>query len=705
MSRSEFDSEFLYNLPASVMSDFIRLMDSFSHTDWILFASQIISDQTELRLLEQSSRRTDELMHKWGCRNGTVGELLKILEDLQWFRPRDIILEWICIQQTRLVQQYSSTVPQSTISQPSTDIYVEKLLPVPEIRRLPKPGPPPPDLDSIYSRVLNKEEECPCENRKDPLPLSFNVMNWPIEEIQKGTCNFSKCKQIGEGGFGHVYRATMRNTEFAVKKLKEDCHLAWNILKESFRTEVEQLSQYRHPNIMDLVGYSIEGQNYCIIYVYMPNGSLEDRLHCEDSNALSWPQRVNILLGTARAIQYLHSCSPALIHGDIKSSNVLLGDHLEPKLGDFGLARLSQNPNRTPGKTSSVAHTSTVRGTLAYLPEEYLKDGHLSVEIDVYSFGVVLLEILSGRRALECDVHSKTIYLKDLVTLMEDDGSSFSRGKHSREKSSSQAAENICRKHLDPRLMTKDTSALYGSMEITQMACQCLDRRRKKRPRMTEVFKELQEVDSVLKTSCRSTMVRMSPVSLHPSTPEPLRSDSCTLDSLANQFSKLRPQENTYPYIHNPGFPTLTSVVTQTDLSESEWNADSWGSLSCGIPCESDESQGFSQYLTSHDSRSEQSSCRSCEIPGTKSTGSLVDDPSQSNSNKEISDQEVFINPVRQRLVQKMDLYEEGRILTSDLLSSGDSYRGINTQTREPEESDEFASETSETHVQSPTAV
>ncbi|XP_051964548.1 interleukin-1 receptor-associated kinase 1-like [Xyrauchen texanus] len=705
MSRAEFDYEFLYNLPASIMNDFTRLVDSFSHSDWILFASRIISDQTELRLLEHSNRRTEELMHKWGCRNGMVGELVKILEDLRWFRPRDIILEWRHIQQSRSEQQSVSTVPQSTVSQPSTDIYVEKLLPVPEIRPLPKPGPPPPDLDSICSRVSKMEEEFPCENRKYPLPVLSTAMSWPFEEIQRGTCNFSKCKQIGEGGFGHVYRATMRNTEFAVKKLKEDSHLDWNVVKESFETELEKLSQYRHPNIMDLVGYSIEGQTYCLIYVYMPNGSLEDLLHCEDSDALSWPQRVNILVGTAKAIQYLHSCSPALIHGDIKSSNILLGDHLEPKLGDFGLARLCQNPNRTPGKTSSIAHTSTVRGTLAYLPEEYLKDGQLGMEIDVYSFGVVLLEILTGRRALEGDGQSKTIYLKDLVTEVEDDGRSFSRRKESREMSSSQTAENICRKHLDPRLMTKDTFALHGSMEIIQLACQCLNRRRKKRPRMTEVFKELQEVHSGLKASGRSTMFRMSPVSVHPSMPVPLRSENCTLDSLAHQLSKLHPQENTYPCLNKPVFPTLTSAVTQTEISESDLNAESWGSQSSGTPCESDESQGFSQYLTSHISRSPQSSCRACEILGTKSSGYFDDNPSQSNLNKEISDQNVFINPARQRLVQKMELYEEGRILTSDLLSSGDSYRGMNTQTREPEESDEFASETSETNVQSPTAV
>uniref|UniRef100_A0A8C0Y6P1 Interleukin-1 receptor-associated kinase 1 n=1 Tax=Cyprinus carpio carpio TaxID=630221 RepID=A0A8C0Y6P1_CYPCA len=691
MSGAEFDTEFLYILPASVMNDFTRFMDSLSHSDWILFASQVISDQTELRLLEQSPRRTEDLMHTWGCRNGTVGELLKILEGLQLFRARDIILK--CTYTFYII--VSSHLRVSVASTTSDNIFGKNgHFAFPEIRPLPKPSPPPPDLDSVNSRISNIE--CLCENRVDPPPFSSTAMSWPFEEVQRCTCNFSPCKQIGEGGFGHVYKAVMRNTEFAVKKLKEDSHLDWNVVKESFMTEVEKLSQYRHPNIMDFVGYSIEGQTYCLIYVYMPNGSLEDRLRYEDSNALCWSQRVNVLLGIAKAIQYLHSCSPALIHGDIKSSNILLGNHLEPKLGDFGLARLCRNPNKTPGKTSTVAKTATVRGTLAYLPEEYLKDGQLGVEIDVYSFGVVMLEVLTGRQALEVDDQSRTVYLKDLVKEEEDDGRSFSKGKHSRELSYAHAAENICRKHLDPRLKTKDTPTPHGSMQISQLACQCLDRRRKKRPRMTEVFKALQDVHSGLKTFGRSTKVRMSPVSSHPSTPEPLRS----LDSLVHQFSNLHPQESTYPCLHK------TSAGTQSSCSESELNAESWASHSSGTPCESDESQGFSQYLTSHCSRAQATSCGACGIQSTKTSGASVKSPSQSSLNKDFSEQKVFVNPVRQQLVQKIQLYEEGRILTSDLLSSGTSlYRGMDAETREPEESDEFACETSGINMPSPAAV
>ncbi|TTP91413.1 Interleukin-1 receptor-associated kinase 1 [Bagarius yarrelli] len=449
-------------------------------------------------------------------------------------------------------------------------------------------------------------------------------MCWQFDEVQRGTDNFSAARQIGEGGFGHVYRASMRNMTLL----------------------------YRHPNIVELIGYSVEGGSYCLIYVFMPSGSLEDRLRCENGSALSWSQRVKVVLGSAQAIQYLHSCSPALIHGDIKSSNILLGEHLEPKLGDFGLARLCRSPSRTPGKTSSVAQTSTVRGTLAYLPDEYLKDGQLGMEIDVYSFGVVLLEVLTGRRALETSSQSKNVYLKDLVSELEDDGkktTGYSRKKDTQQLFSLQAAENIWKNHLDRSLVSERTSVPHGSKEIAQLACCCLDRRRKKRPQMTEVFNTLQGVHTGLEAWRSTATVRTSsspPPPLPPpppplSIPKPLRSDD-SVDSLSRQFSKLGPQENTFCCSHPHSFLRPPSAVTcseQAGRTEGSWSS---RCSSSHAPCESDD--------------------------------------------------RVIINPVRQQLVEKMALYEEGRILTSDLFSSATSNGAMNTLRREPEESDEFAS-------------
>ncbi|MCJ8734700.1 hypothetical protein PDJAM_G00238230 [Pangasius djambal] len=709
MSNLTFNSEYLYNLPAAAVHEFTRVMDSLPDSDWLRFASRVICDQTELRLVEKSSRRTETLMDKWGCRNGTVGDLVTILQDLELLRPRDIILKWRSIPQLTSVSTSSSSLrspsltrhssPPSSIFTPSKD--VTRSLQILESKLLPKPGPPPPDLNRTCpgppSSVLKEgeKEERSCDSCAAQSPLFMGVMCWPFEEVQRGTDNFSAARQIGEGGFGHVYRASMRNTDFAVKRLKEDSHMGWSVVKESFRTEVERLSQYRHPNIMDLVGYSVGGGTYCLIYVYMPSGSLEDRLCCENGSALSWSQRVKVVLGSAKAIQYLHSCSPALIHGDVKSSNILLGEHLDPKLGDFGLARLCRNPSRTPGKTSSVAQTSTVRGTLAYLPDEYLKDGQLGTEIDIYSFGVVLLEVLTGRRALETSSQSKNVYLKDLVSELEDDGKSYSRKKDTRELYNSQAAENIWKKHLDPWLMSEGASGPHGSKEIAQLACRCLDRRRKKRPPMTEVFNTLLDVQTGLEALSRTVTVRTSPTLPHLSCPKPLRSDN-SVDSLSCQFSKLGPQENTFCCSHNHIFPHSPSTVTCSELPESGRREGSWDSRysSSRAPCESDESQGYSQYFlptcTAQRNTPQLWPGGNSHIKTTQPSSFSIVTPMPSSVTE---DDGVIINPVRQRLVEKMALYEEGRILTSDLFSSGGPSNGVmNTQPREPEESDEFAS-------------
>ncbi|XP_053481695.1 interleukin-1 receptor-associated kinase 1 isoform X4 [Ictalurus furcatus] len=658
MSNSTFNSEYLYNLPAAVVHEFTRVMDSLPYSDWQRFGRRI----PQLSPTSPSSLPPPSL--------------------------------------TR------SSSPSSSLFTPSKD--VTRALSTLESKLLPKTGtgPPPPDLTRTCpcppSTVLkeSKKEERSCDSCAVQSPPFTGVMCWPFNEVQRGTDNFSAARQIGEGGFGHVYRASMRNTDFAVKRLKEDSHMGWSVVKESFKTEVERLSQYRHPNIMDLVGYSVEGGAYCLIYVYMPSGSLEDRLHCESGSALSWSQRVKVVLGSAKAIQYLHSCSPALIHGDVKrygSSNILLGEHLDPKLSDFGLARLCRNPSRTPGKTSSVAQTSTVRGTLAYLPDEYLKDGQLGMEIDVYSFGVVLLEVLTGRRALETSSQSKNVYLKDLVSELEDDGKSCSRSKDTRELSNSQAAENIWKKHLDPWLMTDGTPGPHRSKEIAQLACRCLDRRRKKRPPMTEVFNTLLHVHTGLEALNGTVTVRTSPSPPPPhlSCPMPLRSDK-SVDSLSHQFSKLGPQENTFWCSHNHSFPRPPSAVTCSDLPESRRREESWDSRysSSRVPCESDESQGYSQYLvpacTAQGNTSQLWPEGNGHIKNTQSSSFSGVPP---NPSSVASDDRVIINPFRQRLVEKMALYEEGRILTSDLFSSGGASNGaMNTRPQEPEESDEFAS-------------
>nr|KAF6492284.1 interleukin 1 receptor associated kinase 1 [Molossus molossus] len=405
------------------MCRFYKVMDALEPSDWCQFAALIVRDQTELRLCERSGQRTASVLWPWINRNARVADLVHILTHLQLLRARDIITAWhppppLPPSSTTAPRTSSISVPSeakaprppklqssaSTFLSPGSQTHSG-----PEGGPVPSPAafwPPPPSL--VFSST----------KRSPKNPVSFLQRNhssalcWPLHEISQGTHNFSEELKIGEGGFGCVYRAVLRNTVYAVKKLKEEADLEWTTVKQSFLTEVEQLSRFRHPNIVDFAGYCAQSGYYCLVYGFLPNGSLEDRLHFQTQacSPLSWPQRLDILLGTARAIQFLHQDSPSLIHGDVKSSNILLDDRLMPKLGDFGLARLSRFAASNPGQSSTVARTQTVRGTLAYLPEEYIKTGRLAVDTDTFSFGVVVLETLAGQRAVR--MHgAKTKYL------------------------------------------------------------------------------------------------------------------------------------------------------------------------------------------------------------------------------------------------------------------------------------------------------
>ncbi|KAL2767981.1 interleukin-1 receptor-associated kinase 1 isoform 3 [Daubentonia madagascariensis] len=408
---------FLYEVPPWVMCRFYKVMDALEPADWCQFAALIVRDQTELRLCERSGQRTASVLWPWINRNARVADLVHILTHLQLLRARDIITAW---HPPAPLPPPSTTAPRprSISATPEAEAWSPRKLrssastllsPAfpgsqthsgPEVSLVPSPAslqPPPPSPDPSSAKP---SPESPVSLLQGAHPSPFC---WPFCEISQGTHNFSEEFKIGEGGFGCVYRAVMRNTVYAVKRLKEEADLEWAAVRQSFLTEVEQLSRFRHPNIVDFAGYCAQNGFYCLVYGFLPNGSLEDRLHFQTQACLplSWPQRLDILLGTARAIQFLHQDSPSLIHGDIKSSNVLLDERLIPKLGDFGLARFSRFAGANPSQSSTVARTQTVRGTLAYLPEEYIKTGRLAVDTDTFSFGVVVLETLSGQRAVK----------------------------------------------------------------------------------------------------------------------------------------------------------------------------------------------------------------------------------------------------------------------------------------------------------------
>ncbi|XP_060148729.1 interleukin-1 receptor-associated kinase 1 isoform X2 [Globicephala melas] len=708
---------FLYEVPPWVMCRFYKVMDALEPADWCQFAALIVRDQTELRLCERSGQRTASVLWPWINRNARVADLVRILTHLQLLRARDIITAW---HPPAPLLPPSATAPRpNSISAPSeaaapspqklhssASTLLSPALPGsqthsdPELGPVPSPAALQPPLPSAAPSCIKRSPESPASI----LQGAHSSFCWPLHEICQGTHDFSEELKIGEGGFGCVYRAVMRNTVYAVKRLKEEADLEWTTVKQSFRTEVEQLSRFRHPNIVDFAGYCAQSGFYCLVYGFLPNGSLEDRLHVQTQTwpPLSWPQRLDILLGTARAIQFLHQDSPSLIHGDVKSSNVLLDERLMPKLGDFGLARLSRFAGANPSRSSTVAQTRTVRGTLAYLPEEYIKTGRLAVETDTFSFGVVVLETLTGQRAVR--MHgAQTKYLKDLVEEEAEEAGLALKSTQTTLQAGLAAdawaapiATQISKKHLDPR---PGPCPPELGLALGQLACCCLHRRAKRRPAMTQAYQKLETLQAAVAGP--------------------------SLEPEATSRSPPSPQENSY--VSTTGSTLSGASPWQPLAAPSGALAQAPERLQKGAnqPVESDESMsGLSAALHSwHLTPScppgparpgspgpgaavwapaplGQAGCTQGDATRQSSWGSspglqptAVEGPLLGGSTSPLPPQ-IVINPARQKMLQKLALYEDGVLDSLQLLSSSSlPDLGLEHGNRQgPEESDEFQS-------------
>ncbi|XP_061340079.1 PTI1-like tyrosine-protein kinase At3g15890 [Gastrolobium bilobum] len=214
-----------------------------------------------------------------------------------------------------------------------------------------------------------------------------------LKELHSATNNFNYDNKLGEGSFGSVYWGQLWDgSQIAVKRLK-----VWsNKADMEFAVEVEILARVRHKNLLSLRGYCAEGQERLIVYEYMPNLSLLSHLHGQHSaeSLLDWNRRMNIAIGSAEGIVYLHhQATPHVIHRDIKASNVLLDSDFQARVADFGFAKL------IPDGATHV--TTKVKGTLGYLAPEYAMLGKANESCDVYSFGILLLELASGRKPVE----------------------------------------------------------------------------------------------------------------------------------------------------------------------------------------------------------------------------------------------------------------------------------------------------------------
>ncbi|EOA16195.1 hypothetical protein CARUB_v10004335mg [Capsella rubella] len=219
---------------------------------------------------------------------------------------------------------------------------------------------------------------------------TIKLLQLDYRTILAATNNYSENNKIGQGGFGEVYKGTFSNgTEVAVKRLLKLSGQG----ETEFKNEVVVVAKLQHRNLVRLLGFSLEGEERVLVYEYVPNKSLDSFLFDHGKKGrLDWTQRYKIIGGITRGILYLHQDSRVtIIHRDLKASNVLLDADMNPKIADFGMARIF-------GMDQTHENTSRIVGTYGYMSPEYAIDGLYSMKSDVYSFGVLLLEIISGRK-------------------------------------------------------------------------------------------------------------------------------------------------------------------------------------------------------------------------------------------------------------------------------------------------------------------
>lgn len=285
---------------------------------------------------------------------------------------------------------------------------------------------------------------------------------YTLRELEAATNGFSDQNVIGEGGYGIVYYGVLDdNTQIAVKNLLNNKGQA----EKEFKVEVEAIGRVRHKCLVKLLGYCAEGAQRMLVYEYVNNGNLEQWLHGDvgPCSPLTWEIRINIILGTAKGLTYLHEgLEPKVVHRDIKSSNILLDKQWNAKVSDFGLAKLL-------GSERSYV-TTRVMGTFGYVAPEYASTGMLNERNDVYSFGILIMEIISGRNPVDYSRPPAEVNLVDWLKMMV----------------TNRNPEGV----LDPKLTEKPTSrALKKTLLV---ALRCVDPNAQKRPKMGQVVHMLE---------------------------------------------------------------------------------------------------------------------------------------------------------------------------------------------------------------------
>ncbi|KAK6940882.1 Protein kinase domain [Dillenia turbinata] len=263
-----------------------------------------------------------------------------------------------------------------------------------------------------FSKLSKIKSNSMRESTKGALNLDIDACyvkspwkNFTLSELQLATNNFNDANLIGKGGYAEVYKGCLKDgTLVAIKRLNQG---SVDERVGSFLSELGIMAHVNHPNTAQLIGYGVDGGMHLVLELF-PHGSLSSLLH-GSKEKLDWDIRYKIALGTAEGILYLHECCPRrIIHGDIKSANILLAEDFQPKICDFGLSKWL--PEQW---THHIV--SRFEGTFGYLAPEYLMHGIVDEKTDVYAFGVLLLELITGRRALDFSKQSLVMWARPLL--------------------------------------------------------------------------------------------------------------------------------------------------------------------------------------------------------------------------------------------------------------------------------------------------
>ncbi|XP_041002603.1 receptor-like protein kinase FERONIA [Juglans microcarpa x Juglans regia] len=312
-------------------------------------------------------------------------------------------------------------------------------------------------------KIFLQRKKVKTNNIKTSPPLEGLCRRFTVEEIRAATNNFARNRIIGRGGCGQVFKGYIDGgrTPVAIKIFGPASTQGYH----EFRTEIEMLSKLRHPHLVSLIGYCDDERSMIIVYDFMAHKTLRHHLYNTDDPPLSWKQRLEICIGTARGLTYLHEgVEPTIIHRDVKTSNILLDKDWVAKVSDFGLSRLG------PTSLSKSHVTTKVRGTFGYLDPNYYLTCHLTVKSDVYGFGVVLFEVLCARPAVDTGLDEEQHSLAQWARRCFKEGT----------------VDQI----IDSRLMgmiAPECLKVY-----TNIAYRCLCEKRNQRPTMAEVLRALE---------------------------------------------------------------------------------------------------------------------------------------------------------------------------------------------------------------------